>query len=106
MAENLLEGNEQIKKYLTAGNATFTISNEKTGNRFTFKVSAHKEQPLFFVNVLTGSNNETDYTNIGIINEQFNFFRSKRSPISASSITFKAFNWLWSCITKNIDLPE
>lgn len=57
--------------FALAGNAIFTIQNEKTGNRFTFKVrlaqDTYKGQQTWFVSHLAGSDNETNYQYLGFI---------------------------------------
>ena len=52
------------KAYALAGNATFTVLNPDTGNRFTFKIrrkEVEENKELFFVGLLSGSDNESDY---------------------------------------------
>jgi hypothetical protein len=92
-----------IKKFMLAGNATFTISNKETGNRFTFKVQGGDNKP-HFVSVLTGPDNEANYTFIGIIPigtifDRKNFRYSKKSTIPFQAQSIKAFMWLW----RNLD---
>ena len=63
-----------VLPYLFAGNATFTVLNTATQGRFTFKVQVAKDKATgkaldfpWFVKVLTGSNNESDYRYLGVI---------------------------------------
>lgn len=57
-------------QFLTAGSAVFTVSNP-TGESYTFKVSRPKDynpaSPIFFVSLLTGPDNQNDYTYAGIL---------------------------------------
>lgn len=98
---NLLD-KKDIKTFVFAGKAIFTMVNTKTRNRFTYKVTKAKQNDIFFVSVLTGSDNISDYTFIGYIKTGvFNW--SKKSRISRDSISFKAFNWL---INNIINIPD
>lgn len=55
-----------IKEFCLAGNARITIVG--TATRFTYKISVCKDNDkLWFVAVLTGSDNEQDYTYLGTI---------------------------------------
>jgi len=63
MKAGLLKHSDAIK-FILAGNSTFTFLNTKTGNRFTYSVKKHKENPIFFVKVLTGPEN---YTFVGTV---------------------------------------
>lgn len=53
------------KTFVLGGNAIFTLQNETTGNRFTFRVRDG------IVSVLTGSDNLSSYTDIGNLVEGF-----------------------------------
>ena len=66
-----------MRSFLTAGCATFTLVSCKTGTRYTYKVEAPTkptpkgglkreiDEPVRFVRLLTGQNNERDYTYLG-----------------------------------------
>ena len=105
------------EQFIKAGKATFTVRNSETGNRFTFKVVQAKDEnnnqgdmfggrkdrkPLWFVSVLSGTNNESDYRYIGIINKN-TFLHTKKSKVTEQALSFRAFKWIWEHI-KN--LPE
>lgn len=78
-------------KFLNAGNATFTIANPK-GDRYTYKVKASKKLKRTFVYVLTGSNNETDYTYMGML--VFSDFKlTQASKYCLESLPVKVFNY-------------
>lgn len=97
---------ERIKRFILAGNATFTIVSQKTGARFTFKVRESDDGKVFFVKVLTGSNNEEDFTFLGTIwSDSRAYRRGNRSPISESAPSAKAFGWFWSKLLGGT-LPE
>jgi hypothetical protein len=61
------------KDFVLGGRAIFTVSNP-TGERYTFKVTRKDPEegsryttPTFFVSLLTGADNESDYTYMGIL---------------------------------------
>ncbi len=84
---------DSISSFILAGKAVFTIRNPKTDRSFTYKIRAAKENTVHFVSVLTGCNNEIDYTYIGFIkNNEFIYGRNK-SNIGNEAPSVKAFNW-------------
>lgn len=99
---------ENPRAFILAGNATFTIKNQKSGNRFTFKVTKLKDEQkdLWFVKLLNGSDNVVDYVYMGIIDSNMIFRRTSKSKISVEASSFKAFNWLWSVLGNIGELPD
>jgi hypothetical protein len=93
------------KQFALAGNSTFTVVSKKTEARFTFKVRQPKNKP-HFVSVLTGPQNETDYTFLGTIFNETNFVHSRNSKITKSADSAKAFNWLWNKLSLEDKAPE
>ena len=55
--------------YILAGKATLTLRSKVTGNHYTYRVSRldDPQKHLWFVSILTGPNNISDYTYIGVI---------------------------------------
>jgi hypothetical protein len=97
-----------FKQIVLAGNSTFTISNPKTGNRFTFKVKQPKREEmknLRFVKVLTGSDNESSYTFLGTIFPNGQYFHGRNSKIGTDAPSAKAFAFLWKFIDNVEKLP-
>lgn len=63
---------DKVKEFFFAGNATLTLRNVDSGNRFTYRIDTPKKQknpnkPVFFVNVMDGCDNETGFTFVGTI---------------------------------------
>jgi hypothetical protein len=73
-----------LKKFIFGGQATFTVVSNTTGNRLTFEVKYPKKkitnedgkdvkvidrEKCMFVSVLTGNDNNSNYTYIGHINK-------------------------------------
>jgi len=95
------------KDFILAGNATFTILNETTGGRFTYKVVANKSEsgPSHFVKLLTGSNNEADYTYLGCVWDSKTYSHGRKSSIGRDATSAKALTWAFPRIIGG-KLPE
>ena len=100
MTEDLigrLEKPEDAQRFIFAGKATLTLRSVKTGNRFTYKVSKKEEEgkdDVFFVNVLTGPDNTSDYVYLGGFfgrNREWVHDRKERISFDAPSSTA----WRW-----------
>lgn len=73
-----LADTELALKFVVAGNAYFTVRNEKTGNRITYRVVEDSDEGHHDVFVFTGSENSDPkhYTRIGLIKDgEFQFRR-------------------------------
>lgn len=94
----------KLAAFMFAGNATFTVRSEKTGTRFTFKVRQPKPDSPHFVSVLTGTDNEGDFSFLGSVFNYENYCHGKRSPISPESLSAKAAQWVVSRVIRGEDL--
>lgn len=99
------------KKHILAGKSILTFKNSETGKHFTFKVNKHKEKDLWFVNFLSGSDNNSNYSYLGIINKNYytkhlEFKLTAKSKASMDSVVFKGFNWVFNRINNNVTFPE
>lgn len=101
-----------IKQFILAGKSYFTIHNTDTDKRFTFKVCRLTDDEgkpandnIWFVSVLTGSDNENSYSYMGIIRDGV-FRLTKKSKMTSDATSVKAFGWLWNTISADINLPE
>ncbi len=84
----------QIKRFVRAGKARFTLVSKKTGARVTYKVRASKDGNVHFVSTLTGPDNTTSYTFLGTIfssGEYRHGSRSSIAPTAASAVAFEYF---------------
>jgi len=123
----LLSTGAVAKGFVLAGKATITLVSQKTGTRFTYKVTASEDGKVFFVKVLTGSDNESSYTFAGTIFAQERvqigggsfgpmygmvsitaprFVVSKKSKLGSGTPSVRAFMWAWSYITRGELPPE
>lgn len=97
------------KGFILAGNATFTVRSQKTGVRYTYKVTradcsrcgrtdcqcwAH---PTYFVALLTGPDNTGDYTYLGMLRDG-GFRLTRGSKMKADSKPVLAFGWVWAAL--------
>ena len=85
---------------LTAGNATITLVSKKTGARFTYNVKAPKEDngTVRFVSVLTGSNNESDFSYAGVVRKGQGFSTTAKSKVGPDAPSVQAFGWAFAAI--------
>lgn len=105
------------KDFLLAGRAIFTVANP-TGDRYTFKVTRKDPQegsrytkPTYFVALLTGSDNENDYTYMGLlsVNEAGTWAEvklTKASRYKADSTPVKVANWVMVQMMRGLSLPD
>lgn len=114
--------------FILGGNATFTLRSQKTGSRFTYNVTrvccfnckrdftgrkaescktcrCHLGANSYFVSLLSGSDNERDYTYLGMLvpavrdsetgpgTETWKFIRTARSRVGDEAPSYRAFTW-------------
>ena len=99
---------QDIYDFTFAGNCTITIESGNTGKWFTFKIKhADKKNPTspYFVSLLTGPQNTTDFKYIGVIFDRNTFKLSQKSKMSLDSIPFKAFDYFFKHLIKGY-IPE
>lgn len=84
-------------KFIFAGNCVVTFLNTLTSNRFTFKVKKHKTDNVYFISLLTNTDN---YTFIGRIIDNA-YIHGKNSTISIDSQSVKTFNYVIQCLRKD-----
>lgn len=83
-----------LKSFLFAGNATATFVSEKTGVRFTFKVRKPKADSPTFVSLLSGPDNENDYSFLGTLFDNGIYCHGKKSHVSPSAPSAVAARWV------------
>jgi hypothetical protein len=87
-------------RFILGGNAVFTLVSEKTGARYTYRVRLSDDGKCWFVSVLTGSNNESDYTYIGLVRGNnrsgkpvVEFTLTKASKMTSDSLPVRGFRY-------------
>jgi hypothetical protein len=92
-----------VTRFALAGKATLTLVSEKTGARFTYRISANNDGTCHFVALLNGPDNESDYKYLGRISRGI-FWQGRKVPragdISADAPSAKAFAWAWRAFMK------
>ena len=89
------------KLFALAGNATITLESLRTGAHFTYRIreakATHNEtkQPVSFVSLLNGPDNENDYMYLGILRAGA-FTLTKNSRAGKEALSVKAFSYFWS----------
>lgn len=87
--------------FALAGKARLTLRSKKTGVRFTYRVLVKEGKPAF-VSVLTGANNEEDYTFLGTLFEGRRYRHGAKSPIGVEAPSAKAFEWAWEKLRSGV----
>ena len=96
------ENIERVKEFAFAGKATVTLESAVTGKHFTYKINKNKtDETMFFVSLLTGSDNENSFSYLGTIFNKKDFRLTKKSKITNTADSFKAFDFFFKCLDKN-----
>jgi len=112
MARGKIENIADIKRFIFAGNATFTIVNNNSGNRFTYKVVKKEKKEgngfIWFVNLLSGTNNDSNYSRLCFMYGNNNGFsiRNKDYKISQKATSYLAFEWLINKTNNMQEIPS
>jgi hypothetical protein len=102
--------------FLMGGNATMTFVSKKTGTRYTFKIRKPEEGDAYFVSLLTGSDNQADYSYVGMLAKQYvgsrndgsrmlMFRLTKKSKLNEESAPVKAFRWVFGALVASAMPP-
>jgi hypothetical protein len=97
------------KAFLTAGRAIFTVANP-TGTHYTFRViepqDFNEDKPMWFVGLLTGPGNTSDYSYLGLLVEDGRILHTRGSKVSKDAQSFKVAQWAIGKVWRGEDLPE
>lgn len=100
----LLTGSEKDKlKFMTSGNAIFTISNPVTKRSFTYKWIKNKNSERWNCKVLSRPSNteEESYVFIGQFSFEHGFKWSPRSKYSADALSVLSIEWVCKRLLEN-----
>lgn len=97
------------RNFVIAGRALFTVSNGR-GEHYTFRVNHTKGSdqyaPCWFVSLLTGPDNENDYSYIGKLDPETGAVGLTRaSKIGEDAVSFKVLVWALKQLWTRKDLP-
>jgi len=100
---------EDITRFALAGNAKLTLTSRKTGNHFTYRIRKSDDGKLHFVSVLTGPDNESSFTYMGLIRPTSmgpEFMRSAKSKVADDAPSFSGFVYFWQWVNIGKEVPE
>ena len=100
-----MKDRNDVLAFMQAGAAKFTLKSVKTGGRFTYRIKESNDGKVFFVSLLTGTNNENDYSYMGVIGAGGEFRRTAKSRVTEESLGYQAFNWFWRQIASGSGSP-
>ena len=94
------------QKFFFGGKSTFTVDNGK-GEHYTFKIKLSRDGKLFFGSYLTGPDNETSYTYLGVVCALTGGVRlTKASKLTEDSKPVKVLAWALRKVLGDKILPE
>ena len=97
------------RDFMLGGNATVTLVSTKTGTRFTYKIRANDEGDVFFVSLLSGPDNESDYRYLGRIARGV-FWQGRKVPkpgdVGPDAPSSLAFKWAWERLAEGVLLDS
>lgn len=91
------------KEFVLAGKATFTI--ETDASHWTYKVSkmeSYQGGDIYFVSLLTGPDNESSYSYLGILDKTTSNIRlTAKSNVSDTAVSYKILLQVLNHVWKN-----
>jgi len=100
-----------ILQYIFGGKSTFTLQSVASGERFTYQIvqsakrAGDSRPPVFFVTVLTGPDNSSDYAFVGTIFERKTYKFSPKAGFTLQSPSVRAFQWAFAQFVAGV-VPE
>jgi hypothetical protein len=90
--------------FILAGNSTVTF--QGANSRFTFKITRAKDSkfPLWFVKVLSGADNQNDFTFLGTLQNRYTqvmYVHSRKSDVSETASSVAVFKWVINRLINN-----
>ena len=115
---------DAVRDYMWAGNATFTLVSMKTGMRYTYRATAKKEDVVldaarrassassvmspdvditYFVKLLRGQDNTSDYAYMGVARKPGAFFITHASRVKRDTPSVVALVWFFERLAAERD---
>jgi hypothetical protein len=86
------------------------VKSEKTQTHYTYQVTRPKDfnelSPIWFVSLLTGPDNENDYTYLGLLDKGGTLRTTKKSCIANDALSFQVGRWIIQSIWNGVKLPD
>lgn len=98
---HLIENPAAARSFVLGGNSRFTLVSKKTGGRFTYRAKADADGERWYISVLTGSDNESDYEFLGTVFANHAFRHGRKTRVSESAPSAAAFRWTWEKMLRN-----
>ncbi len=117
---------DAVREFVFAGNATFTLRSLKTGARYTYKVTVKKadrerleqgreqfeggvgmspSDVTYFVSLLRGPDNDTDYAYMGVLRKPGVYHWTAASgKVGFDAPAYKALLWMLDAMTRGRDV--
>jgi hypothetical protein len=103
----------EVSAFVHAGKAVFTLESEKTGKRFTFRVSHpldkatnKPDRSIAFVSVLTGPDNNHSYSYFGNIKGAGRYEYGRKAKIARDAMSVMVFEWFYREVVTQQKLPS
>lgn len=97
------------KRFVTAGNAVFTLSSKRTGARYTYNVQAPKDDDMTatrFVKLLTGPDNMSDFAYLGMIAADGTFWLTAKSKLTLEAASVRAVKYFCDIVLVGGKIPD
>jgi hypothetical protein len=109
MFQGKIQDGQIARTFALAGDARLTLVSEKTGVRFTYRVTCKRDDKgainsPHFVALLTGADNNSDYSFLGTIFDNTSYRHGRKSRVSPEAPSAKGFAWAWSFLVRG-ELP-
>ena len=101
---------KQALNFILGGKAFVTLVSQTSGNRYTYKITEADKRnlndlPTYFVSLLNGPDNWSNYAYIGMIkqcpNGSYDFRWTAKSKVSEDAPSFIGFNFCFSALVNN-----
>lgn len=93
-------------KFFSGGRAVFTVSNGKDSH-YTYRISHTNDTQPLFVGLLTGPDNESSYTYLGVYEPVTHSVRlTKSSKFTDDTIPVKVIRWAIKQVVEGKQLPS
>jgi hypothetical protein len=116
LKRDYLESVTDIRNYLFAGKAEFTLQSNVTGKHYTYRVLSKTEEPNYpvkFLYVLSGSNNDSDWSYAGTVrmlknnpSHEISYNTTPKAQFTRTSPAIIALRWLIWKLNKNELSPD
>jgi hypothetical protein len=105
------------KAAILAGSAKITLVSRSSGARYTYKVSrakpsgARQDGQVWFVSLLTGPDNEADFSYLGVLREGYGnnpvrFSTTAKSRMGSDAAPVKAISWAMNVLQERAEIPS